>query len=185
MHVQEAGTHGKMNSNNVTISDLAPSSLVGTSLSLAVSISVCLLNLSLSLSLLLLSLSSLLAINSTPRLFVQLIVASVFVKSQGVRLTNHRVCYINCWACDARTININYQPVWGSPCMLRKLSGMQRSYHQHQLLICVGLAQAHPNYVFIITSLMLLFSLIICNSSFIIKEILRTIKGCLYISRYV
>ena len=137
----------KMNSNNVTISDLAPSSLVGTSLSLAVSISVCLLNLSLSLSLLLLSLSSLLAINSTPgpRLFVQLIVASVFVKSQGVRLTNHRVCYINCcvhatlvpststtnlcgvlrvccvncWGCNARTININYQPVWGSPCMLQ------------------------------------------------------------------
>ena len=31
--------------------------------------------------------------------------------------TNHRVCSVNCWACDARTNN-------NPPCMWRKLSGI-------------------------------------------------------------
>ena len=70
MHVQEAGARcAKMESNNVTILDLAPSSLIGTSRSFRLS--------SLSAPF---PLSSLLAINSTPQLFVQLTVVSVFIK---------------------------------------------------------------------------------------------------------
>ena len=124
-HVQEAEAHcAKMESNNVTIRPY-PYSSFGTSLSLA--ISVCLFN--LSFSLFLLSLSSLLAINSTPQLLVQLtgfcvckVIGHRACDAHTQAPINHRVFSVNCRACDARTTN---QP----PCMLRKLSGIQCLYH--------------------------------------------------------
>ena len=55
---------------------------------------------------------------------------------------------MNCRACDAHTTN---QPL----CMYRKLFGMRCSYHQHQLPICVWLAQARLNYITLLVLLKL------------------------------